>query len=307
MEIEKTKEFLQTHPGYLKWSSDRIAKRFGISVQQIDLIKLSLKTGIDIKNGLNILFLDIETSPLAAYIWGMWEQSLYHLEQLSQDWFMLSFAYKWIDSKNIESLVLTPEEVKEENDKRLTLKLWQLLEQADVVVTHNGDKFDLRRINTRFLKYGLGPVAPYKSVDTLKIAKKYFNISSNKLEYLATFFNIPGKLSSDFILWKECIEGNEEALAILDTYCKQDVNILEQIYFEMKPWIKEQPNLGLLFLDQIERCPSCGSTKLTYVGYAYTSVNRYRTYRCEMCHAISRNRTTETTAKQRTGVLILVR
>src|SRR6266699_2886337 len=117
-----------------------------------------------------ILILDIETAPIRAKVWGIWNQNIY-IDQIGDDWFVLTWAAKWLFEKKVYSGRLTSKEAIKQNDKRILKGIWQLLEEADIVVAHNGDKFDLPKLNTRFIIHKLNPPLPYQSIDTLKVIK----------------------------------------------------------------------------------------------------------------------------------------
>src|SRR3546814_6332122 len=53
-----------------------------------------------------------------------------------------------------------------DDDVDITAKLIALLDEADVVIGQNSDRFDLPTINGRALVAGLKPPSPYKTVDT---------------------------------------------------------------------------------------------------------------------------------------------
>ena len=237
-----------------------------------------------------ILIVDIETSPLKAYVWTIWKQNVY-LDQLVSDWFMLTWSAKWLYGDVIYSDKLTADEVNRENDKRIVERLWKLLDEADMVIAHNGDKFDIPRINARFVENGLNPPSPYRQIDTKKVAKSVFGFSSNKLEALARKFGIDGKLDTDFTLWSRCMEGDENALEEMRTYNDHDVEILEDIYLIMRSWIKSHPNVGLYMDTDEPVCPHCGSKNVHEESKSYyTNTGKYDTYRCNDCKAVSRKR-----------------
>lgn len=264
-----------------------ISKRYKIS--QEDVVKAKNLASIG-KYIPKILIFDIETAPIRAYIWKLWKTDV-HLDQIINDWFCIAWSAKWLYSEYTMGNVLTPEEIKNEDDKRLMTTLWELINEADIVVSHNGNKFDIPRINARFIINGLTPTKPYFSIDTCQVAKKQFGFSSNKLDALATHFNIPHKLDTDFNLWKRCLEGDEEALDYMLKYNMKDVEILEEVYLKLRPWIKNHPNIGNLASKEAA-CANCGSTNLTLIQdkYYYTSVGTYNIYRCNDCNAISRGR-----------------
>ena len=247
--------------------------------------------GVKEVEGAKILLLDIETAPSEAYIWGLWNQDIY-IDQVLSDWYMLSWAAKWLYSDTVESDRLKGSESLTTDDSRILESLWELIDQADIVIGHNLDKFDIPRIKTRFLLNDIEPPSFYKQIDTLKIARKEFDFSSNKLDFLARMMGVQIKDSVTFKLWKKCREGDDEALKELEDYNKQDVRVLEDVYLKLRPYIKGHPNLDLYIDDENSACPNCGSTTLEAEEgkFAYTQAVRYQMYRCKNCFAISRNK-----------------
>lgn len=163
---------------------------------------------------------------------------------------------------------------------------------ADGFAMHNC-KFDIPKINSRFVLNGLPPTSPYKIVDTLEIAKKQFGFSSNKLDALATYFGIENKDKTDFNLWKRCLDGEQEALDYMLKYNKKDVAILNDVYLKLRPWDKRHPNLATILDSSNPTCPICGSTHVRLLKgdkYYHTQLSKYSTYRCEDCGAVLRDR-----------------
>lgn len=237
-----------------------------------------------------ILILDIETAPIKAYVWRLWKQDI-HIDQIVSDWFMLTWSAKWLFSEEIMSNRLTGLEAKEEDDSRIVKNLWKVLNEADIVITHNGERFDISRIKARFLVHGLPPTTFYQQIDTKKIAQKEFGFSSNKLEALARAFGIDGKIQTDFNLWSSCLRGDEDALYQMETYNRKDVIILESVYYVIRPFIKGHPNFNLYVDSEEPVCPNCGGKDLVFAGYYYyTPTGKYRNYRCRDCGALARER-----------------
>lgn len=238
-----------------------------------------------------ILIVDIETSPIRAYTWGLWQQNVY-LDQIISNWFMLTWSAKFLGQEDIMSDRLTPEEVIAEDDRRIVHRLWDLLDKSDIVVAHNGNSFDIPKMNSRFLVHGLNPPSPYKQIDTKVIAKNQFGFSSNKLQALAEIFGYEGKFDTDFELWSKCMQGDEGALIYMEDYNKQDVVVLENVYLKLRKYAKGHPNLDLYVDEEEATCPHCGSRHLQPMAgkYFYTQAVRYDTYRCVDCGAVSRSK-----------------
>lgn len=236
-----------------------------------------------------VLIFDIETAPMKAYVWQRWKENI-SLEQTISEWFVICWSAKWLYAEDVMSGCLTPEEALREDDKRIVADLWKLFDAADIIVAHNGDRFDIPKMNSRFLVNGLMPPSSYFSIDTLTVAKKTFGFSSNKLDALAGYFGIPHKLDTSFELWRDCLAGDQEALDYMVEYNKKDVEILEDVYLRLRPYIKNHPNISNL-TDRV-CCCSCGSEVIEPIPnkFYYTAVSKFQLYRCKHCGAVFRGR-----------------
>ena len=238
----------------------------------------------------NILLLDIETAPVKAYVWRLWKQNI-NIDQIISDWFMLTWAAKWLLEEDIMSQRLYPEEVLREDDSRIVETLWHLLNKADIVIAHNGKQFDIPKIKSRFLVHGFPPTTFYQQIDTKEVAAREFGFSSNKLDALARTFGLDRKIDTDFDLWVNCLKGDPEALLYMEKYNRNDVTVLEEIYLILRPYIKNHPNYNLFIDSEKPVCPTCGHEHLTFAGYYYfTPTGKYKNYRCDKCGALARDR-----------------
>jgi Zn ribbon nucleic-acid-binding protein/DNA polymerase elongation subunit (family B) len=238
-----------------------------------------------------ILIFDIETSPLEAYVW---QKNMYNTN-ISQDrviseWYILTWSCKWLFSNEVMSDRLTGDEAIDEDDSRIVKSLWKLFDEADMVIAHNADKFDIPNMNTRFILNGLKQPSPYQHIDTLKIARKEFGFTHNNLDALARVFGLKGKIETNFNLWRRCKRGEDAALIEMEKYNTQDVVLLEEVYLELRGWMKNHPSVALFIEDGGAVCPVCGSTHLVQKGHYYTQVSKFETYECQKCGGYSRNR-----------------
>jgi len=204
---------------------------------------------------------------------------------------VLSFAAKWLDSNEIYY-----QDVSNDSELNMMKVLFKLLDEADIVIAHNGDKFDLPHIQGRGVVLGLKPPAPYKTVDTVKVARYEFNFPSNSLEYLAKVLKLKNKKDGHqkfpgFELWLGVLANNPEAWAEMREYNVQDILVLEELYLKMRPWMRRHPNVGVFEDNEKVVCPKCGGDHLQYRGYAHTSVGRFRRFQCNGCGGWGRTRT----------------
>lgn len=237
-----------------------------------------------------VLF-DIETSPSLGWFFGKkWETSILKVER---DWHLMSFAYKELGDTKVHYYDLTSFPGYKKNktdDKALAQKLWEVLNDCDVAVAHNGDGFDIPMSNVRFLHHGLTPPQPYKTVDTKKLARSSFRFTSNSLDDLAQHFGFGRKTPhTGKELWFDCLSGDPKAWAVMKKYNKQDVVLLEQVYLHMRPWSKSHPNPNVF--DGVDGCRVCGGKHITRKGFLATKTGRQQRFHCQDCGAWSTGKT----------------
>jgi len=246
----------------------------------------------------NVLLLDIETLPMEVYVWGLYKQRI-NPDNVIQDWSLLSWAAKWLFHNEIESEILTPKEAVARNDLRITEKLWTLIEKADIIIAHNGVNFDIRGINARFILNGLSKPSPYQVIDTLTISRRMFKFSSHKLDYLGKIMANKRKIETDFQLWIDCLKGKKESLDYMQKYNIEDVNLLEEVYLELRGWMPSHPNMSLYAETTKELCPICLSKNITSTGDYVTQASIFTSMRCNNCGGIFRKRNSVLGIKQK--------
>ena len=293
----------------LNMGSGKLSKAFKISRQEVidakKEVRESLNRGETTSHGTrpNILILDIETAPIKAFVWRLWKQDV-ALSQIVSDWYMLTWSAKWLGEDSIMSQRLTGREAEAEDDSRILDTLWKLLDKADMIVAHNGNMFDIPKINSRFFMNGFPPPSPYKQIDTKVIASRQFGFSSNKLDALAGYIGIDHKMHTSFSLWSKCVSGDDEALEYMETYNVKDVEILEEVYIKLRPWIPNHPNVAVYSESIVPTCSVCGSTHLTFNDkYHYTNLGKYAVYTCE-CGAHNSQRTNLLSSEKRKSLLL---
>jgi DNA-directed RNA polymerase subunit RPC12/RpoP len=74
----------------------------------------------------------------------------------------------------------------------------------------------------------------------------------------------------------------------MEKYNKGDVIILEKVYIKLRPWIPSHPNLNVYHQDDTYKCVSCASTNIVEDKFFYTNRNKFKTFRCKDCGALSR-------------------
>ena len=254
--------------------------------------------------GPKILTADIETLPIATYNWHLFDEPR-ALDRLVKDWAIFMGATKWMHERPVH--VMDTEITGDPyDDKEVVRWLCEQLDEADIVVGQNVQKFDLRRIRARAIYHGLKPFREPQVIDTLLMGREVAQFTSHKLEYVSEMtstqkskhLKFPG-----FALWLAVIEQNPAAYAEARRYNKDDVRSTEEWYLKLRPWARKHPNVAQYFNDDLRRCPRCGGLHLEDRGIIQRGVSTYTEYRCGDCGGHSRTRFTENSKAKRKGLL----
>lgn len=214
-----------------------------------------------------VLFWDIETSPLITYTWDEWLNG--QVIKTIQDYQILTIAWKWLGESKIyckgqdDYKDYKPGRI---NDKSLLEDFWNVINEADIVVAHNGDNFDIKKLNARMIIHGLKPYSPVKQYDTKKAAKRVGGFTSNRLGRLAQDFDVAPKGSpGGFETWEGILAGDPKSWAKMKKYNKQDIPPLEDIYKVLAPWDRQSPALNAYYV-RPDACINCLGTHLESRG-----------------------------------------
>lgn len=235
-----------------------------------------------------ILILDIETSPILAYVWGIRDQYI-GVEQIHTDWHIMAWSAKWLGEKEIH--YYDGRNSKAGDDRPILIPLWQLLNEADIVITQNGKRFDSRKINARFMLNGMKKPKPYRHFDTYLLARNVADFTSNKLEYLtAKFCKKYKKLThakySGLKLWIECLKGNREAWNEMRKYNIGDVLSTEELYMMIRAWAPDSFPQAYHLTDASMKCGTCPYKGQMIEGkIRRTNKKMYRQHSCPKCGA----------------------
>lgn len=250
------------------------------------------------KTSLRQLAFDIETSPILGYAFSLYDTNIIHVQR---DVHLMAFSWQWVGEKKIHSKCLADYKGYKNNpydDTALLKDLHALMESADVLIAQNGDRFDVKVANSRFIKMGLPTLDKKHQIDTLKIAKSRFKFTSNKLTDLAQFAKVGKKLPTDKDLWVDCLNGDMRAWRRMKRYNEHDVRLLMGVYEWLRPWSERDVNRNVSE-GKSWACPRCGSSKLEKRGQRFTRTGKYQSYFCKDCRGWSQGSTNLLDAKVR--------
>ncbi len=237
-----------------------------------------------------ILFLDCETLPIHAAVWSLWKVNV-SINQIIKPGRTACVAWKWSDSKKVEFV----SEWGCETYKEFLQKIHSVLDECDILVTYNGIRFDLPVLNREFVLHGLPPPRPMHHIDLLKVVKRKFRFDSAKLDFVSQQLGLGAKVSHRGMeLWSGVDRGCPKSQKEMMVYNKQDVVLLERLYYHIRSWIPNHPTVPLLEgRTDVPSCPSCGGNHLQHRGYRTTKTRRYKRYQCQDCGSWSSETTSD--------------
>lgn len=233
---------------------------------------------------MKILLYDLEITPILGWTYEMWDTRVLRIEKEPE---IMSVSWKWLDESKVHNVTMQGEP----DDIGVVDTVWQLMSKADIVVAHNAKRFDNRVAAARFMFWDMEPPAPFKTVDTLLAARRFFRFPSNSLNDLCQMLGLGNKPKTTHAsLWHDCLQGDDKAWKKMVKYNNNDVVLLEKLYLKLRPYITNHPNVSV---DKEDGCPRCGSKSLEYRGYYTTNVSTYHRLCCRDCGAWSRERVAE--------------
>ncbi len=230
-----------------------------------------------------VLIYDLETTHNILAKFDLKEEYTSHLN-IIQERYIVTASWLWLGEKTIHSISVLNDARRFADDPSddycVVKKLVELFNDADVVVAHNGNAFDNKYVATRALFHGFKPTPPVTQIDTCLFARSKFMFNSNRLDYLARFLKIGGKMDTPTGLWLKALKGDRKAIHTMIAYNKVDVKILEAVFRKLLPFMPNYVNRELF---GGTGCPRCGSKKMQYRGTHKAISREYRRMQCQAC------------------------
>ena len=224
---------------------------------------------------MKILFLDLETSPNLAHVWGLWQQNV-AITQLEKSTEVICFGARWLGTDKVIF-----KSVHHHGKQVMLDELHKIMDQADVLIGWNSAAFDSKHIKREFIENGYLPPKPWKELDLMRIVRSQFKFPSNKLDYVAQKLGVGAKVQhSGFQLWLDCMAGNNKAWSEMKEYQIQDVNLLVDLYAILLPWINNHPNMAK---PADYSCTNCGSNDLVKDGVKRQTTGILQRFQCTNC------------------------
>lgn len=236
-----------------------------------------------------IMFWDIETS-LSILSSFTLHNDYISPENILKDWHIICASWKYLGDKRVYSVSVLDNKNKDiDNDLYVVKALSDAIKDVDLLVAHNGDKFDVKKLNARLMYHNLDPLPAVLTLDTHKEIKKVACFTSHKLSYLGPHLGVGEKLKNTPGLWIKILGGDIKCIKEMIEYNKVDTVLLEKLYLRTRKYYKTPPNLAP---DGELACTTCQSYNIQARGYNTTKSGlRYQRYKCNACSSWFQGRT----------------
>jgi DNA polymerase elongation subunit (family B) len=204
---------------------------------------------------------------------------------------ILCVGYKELGSKKISCIAQTdfPGWQKDVyNDEPVCRAIYEILKDADGYITHFGTFFDIPYLNTRLLKWGLPELPPCPHQDTWFIAKKRLKMDRRRLDNLAKFLGVETKDHIGIEAWQQIMNRCKKSWRRMIKYCKQDINVLEQVFEKLRGRATKLPNYALFSGEEMPICPNCGTSNVQKHGFYRTRTQKWQRFLCSDCGCSSK-------------------
>lgn len=234
-----------------------------------------------------ILYYDIETSPLKAWVWQPGKQYVNH-KQLVKDykqWGIICVTYCWNDGKPAGCIDWGYEE---QNTAKVVEEFDEIIKQADHIIGKNNNRFDNKMINAARMFAGLPGMPDWTRYtdDLERQMRKYFRLPSQSLDYISDQLGLGGKIKMEFQDWIDIVEKNPNGLKSFNKmlkYGKKDVVDTRTLWEKLSEHFEPKFN-SATYYDKSLACVQCGSSNVTKNGTRCAGGVKYQRYHCGDCH-----------------------
>ncbi len=235
-----------------------------------------------------ILFYDIESKPLQAWLWSPGKQYVGHKQLVKEhsQYGIICITYCFNDGRPAQVIDWGYEE---QDTAKVIREFDEVIKSADFSIGKNSDRFDTKMINSCRMFAGLPGLPQWtKYTDDLeRQMRRYFRMPSQSLDYISNQLGLGGKIKMEFQDWIDIVEKNDngrKSLAKMLKYGKKDVVDTRALWFKLSEHFDSKWNQAK-FQDSGLACKhmDCGSENLRKDGTRMAGKTKYQQYTCSDC------------------------
>ena len=216
---------------------------------------------------------------------------VYDLESTSlnaDDGDLLVFAYKWLDEKkahvpSVLDTCLPCDGCKRIHidDRALVRQAHAIMSQADVMLTFNGKNFDIKYMQSKFMRYGLPALPEISHVDLYQTARTKMRLTRKSLANISHYLQLTNeKTKLDWDIWRRAAKGYTKEIRYIRDHGAADIYVTQELYEKhMRQYVRQHPRVS-----GYGPCRRCGADTLERRGVAVTILKgQQHRYQCRTC------------------------
>lgn len=124
------------------------------------------------------------------------------------------------------------------NDRQLAVSVRNALEDCDLIITWNGQEYDLPFLDQRLTIHNERRIGAIHHIDLLPIARRKLRMHSNRLDAVAETLEVEtSKTGLKPAIWQKASTGDRKALQYVIDHNLADVQVLEEVFLKLKSYI----------------------------------------------------------------------
>jgi hypothetical protein len=201
--------------------------------EQIGLFRQSI-----LNKHIEVLFLDLETSPAQFWGWGTGEQYVdANMLVTGTETKVITAQYKRALIDKEASYFVWDYKKGKGDDSEVVQNITEIINKADIVIGQNIKAFDIKVLQERAKVLRLPPINVDFMMDTLTSSRSSFKSMSHRLDYRSKQYGLGGKIKMQMSDWVDILEGRTKPEDKMVPYGLKDCIDNEVLFWNDLPYL----------------------------------------------------------------------
>lgn len=129
-------------------------------------------------------------------------------------------------------------ETRKWDDRQLVKDIRDELDDADILVSWNGRRFDIPFLNGRLMAWNEKTLKPHKHCDIMYQSRYKMKLHSSRLAAVQSFLGLEDeKTEMKPKMWMKAVTGDKQSMNYIIDHCIRDVLVLNEAYEKLKHFV----------------------------------------------------------------------
>jgi len=204
-----------------------------LTSEQIDLFRQAIE-----KEVIEVIFVDLETSPAKFWGWGTGEQYVdANMLVSGTETKIITAQYKRAIVDKEAKYFIWDFKKGHGDDGNVVKKITNVINNADIVIGQNIKAFDIKVLQERAKVLRLPPINVDFMMDTLTSSRSSFKSMSHRLDYRSKQYGLGGKIKMQMSDWIDILEGRTTPEEKMIPYGLKDCTDNETLFWNDLPYV----------------------------------------------------------------------